>query len=61
MRYAPCGKVSKMTERQIVLLIQVTLSLTKDMQDTGQVPGPWGIRQRLRMFDQKLDQFLKED
>ena len=51
----------EMTERQIVLLIQVTLSLIKDMQDSGSMPGPFDIRSRLRMYDKNLDEFLRED
>ena len=49
------------TERQVVLLIQVTLSLIKDMQDSGRMPGPSDIRTRLRMYDKNLDEFLRED
>jgi hypothetical protein len=49
-----------MTERETILMIQVILSYVEDIGKGKTAPGPFGIRNRLRMYDKNLDKLLAE-
>jgi hypothetical protein len=47
-----------MTERDMVLMLQVLLSFVKEIHDGGSAPFPAGIQMRLRAYSQTIDQLL---
>ena len=47
-----------MTEREMILMIEVTVSFVEEIEKGGKAPGPFGIRTRLRLYDKNMDQLL---
>jgi hypothetical protein len=49
-----------MTERDKILMMQVLLSFVDDIHKGKPHPGPFSIRNRLRRYDENLDQLLSQ-
>jgi Resolvase, N terminal domain len=53
----PAGRF-KMTEHEMIRMIQVVLSFVEEIHKGNGARGPFAIRARLRMYDENMDQLL---
>jgi hypothetical protein len=50
---------ASMSEKEMILMLQVLLSFVEEIKEGKQAPGPWAIQQRLRTYKQNAEQLLK--